>query len=87
MAKGEKYAKLGEYLQKSSSQSITLSYEEIEKIINDKLPKSAYEHAEKWWSNCYYHSQAIPWIEVGYKTDSVSYTYKNEKITFIKVVY
>lgn len=33
--------KLGEYLQKQSKKQIFLSIEEIENIINTKLPKSA----------------------------------------------
>lgn len=84
MPKGDKYAKLGEYLKKSNENLIKLSYETIEGIIGDKLPNSAYSYAESWWSNHYGHSQAVSWMDVGYKTDYVSDTYQQKAIIFIR---
>lgn len=84
MPKGYKYAKLGEYLEKSNEDLIKLSYETIEGIIGDKLPDSAHNHAESWWSNHYGHSQAISWMDVGYMTDCVSDTYQQNAIIFIR---
>lgn len=72
------------YLQSSTSPIITLSFNDIEQIIGNILPKLAYVHAEVWWANDYTHSQAIAWIDVGYETDYVTDTYKDEKITFVK---
>lgn len=84
MSKGDKYIKLKEYLKKSNLPMITLTFADIEKIIYAKLPKSAYDYSEQWWSNNYDHSQAIAWIDAGYETDFVTDTYKDEKIVFVK---
>lgn len=84
MAKGDKYIALKRYLQNSTEPIVILSFNDIEQIIENTLPKSAYNHAEVWWANDYTHSQAIAWIDAGYDTDYVTDTYKNEKITFVK---
>ncbi len=84
MAKGDKYIKLRHYLKKSNEDMITLSFKDIEKIIANALPKSAYIHSEAWWANNYSHSQAIAWIDAGYETDLVTDTYQYEKIVFVK---
>jgi hypothetical protein len=84
MAKGDAYKNLYTYLKESQKIEVILTFEEIEKIINRKLPNSAQIHSEAWWSNNYDHSQAISWIDAGYKTDMVSDTHKKKKIIFIK---
>lgn len=84
MPKGDKYIGLKRYLQSLAAPIVTLSSKEIENIIGDTLPKSAYVHAEAWWSNNYDHSQAIAWMDAGYETDYVTDTYKDERITFVK---
>ena len=84
MARGDKYLKLKQFLQNSSQEIVTLSFEDIEKIINAKLPKSALIYGEAWWSNNYDHSQAIAWMDAGYETDFVSDTYKEKSVVFVK---
>ena len=84
MTRGGKYMELKKYLQSSAEPCITLSFKDIERIIVNKLPKSAYVHAEAWWSNSYTHSHAIAWLDAGYETDYVTDTYKDERIIFVK---
>lgn len=43
-----KYDPLYEYLKKSGRLNLRLTFAEIEKILNDKLPASAYMH-KQWW--------------------------------------
>lgn len=47
-----KYTPLEHYLHDlpASQRDVTLSFEQIERIINDKLPPSAYKYQE-WWAN------------------------------------
>jgi len=85
MPKGDAYNGFKKYLLEKNEEQITLSFEEIEKILNRKLPKSAYKHPEPWWSNNYDHSQAIAWIDAGYNTDMVTDTYEKQFIIFIKM--
>ncbi|MBN1058784.1 hypothetical protein FDA09_09180 [Clostridium botulinum] len=84
MTKGDKYILLKKYLFSVTKPMVILSFNDIERIIGYTLPKSAYVHAEAWWSNDYTHSQAIAWIDAGYETDYVTDTYKDKKITFVK---
>ncbi|WP_195517355.1 hypothetical protein [Paraclostridium bifermentans] len=45
-----KYDLLGKYLSVCNKEEITLNMKEIEIIIGDNLPTSAYNH-NAWWSN------------------------------------
>ncbi len=83
MSKGDKYIELNRYLKNSSASIIQLSFEQIEKIMQDTLPRSAYVH-QAWWSNNYDHSQATAWLNAGYETDFVSDTYLKKQIVFVK---
>ncbi len=52
----------------------TLTFTEIEGILDFKLPKSAYVH-RPWWSNPSspkYHSYAQSWLDADWKVDTVN---------------
>ena len=85
MPKGDSYLGLKKYLLEKNAEKITLTFEEIEKILNRKLPNSAYKHPEPWWSNNYDHSQAIAWIDAGYNTYMVTNTSEKQFIIFSKM--
>lgn len=70
---GTKYSPLGRYLaQRQRSMSyVTLSFAEIEKIIEDDLPSSAFEH-QRWWSNAASRVQAKAWLNVGWIVHDVN---------------
>ncbi|MBM3709676.1 MAG: hypothetical protein FJW61_04575 [Actinobacteria bacterium] len=61
-----KYIKLKEYLK---NYTVTISYNDIEKIIIEKLPQLAYVH-RAWWSNTG-HEHAKTWTEAGWKVEEV----------------
>jgi hypothetical protein len=63
---------------------VTLSFIHIERIINDKLPASAFKH-RAWWSNEQHgmHSNAHAWMNAGWKVDTVDF---NQKwVRFVRV--
>jgi hypothetical protein len=70
-----KYGPLNEYLQNSSEKEITLSFNQVEKIIGDKLPPSAKKH-QAWWANEAegQHVHAHAWMDAGWKVESVNRT-------------
>ncbi len=75
-----KYAALKEYLKlKLDEKTLTLSYNEIEKIIGVKLPQSAHMHRE-WWENGG-HVQAEAWLQAGWKRGRVEL---GQFVTFVK---
>jgi hypothetical protein len=64
-----KYNELKKYLEDNKKNTVVLSYEDIERIIGTKLPKSAYRH-RAWWSNSG-HPHARTWSDSGWKVISV----------------
>ncbi len=69
-----KYTPLGAYLAAipQGQSDITLSFEQIESILGDKLPPSAHEH-RAWWSNETdgQHVNAHAWMDAGWTADTV----------------
>lgn len=75
----KKYDPFFKYLNSRKESSIVLTYEEIERIISDKLPMSAHKY-KVWWDNNS-HVQSRAWRDAGYKVDSVI---MGVKVFFIK---
>ncbi|MEM2309842.1 MAG: hypothetical protein QXV71_05005 [Candidatus Bathyarchaeia archaeon] len=59
----------------------TLSFAEIEDVIGDRLPKSAYEN-RGWWNNVWGHPQSEAWLTVGWRVKEVNLEAKT--VTFIR---
>jgi len=70
---GTKYSPLGIYLaqRQQSINYATLTFAEIERIIEDSLPPSAIQH-HHWWSNAGSHIQAQAWLKVGWIVHNVN---------------
>jgi len=64
-----KYSPLENYLKQCQGKTLTLTYKEIEQILGDKLPMSAYKH-QAWWANGG-HYYAESWLGAGWKVDEV----------------
>jgi hypothetical protein len=69
-----KYALLEEYLRglPTSEEELTLTFERIEEILNDRLPPSAREDSS-WWGNQRQGIQieTIPWMDAGWMMEIV----------------
>jgi hypothetical protein len=75
-----KYEPLPQFLSASSTSTRTLTFQQIERVLGFKLPKSAYEH-EAWWSNnATGHSHAKTWLSAGWRTQDVDI--EGRKVTF-----
>lgn len=59
--------KLSEFLKKSDENMITLSFSEIESILESELPVEAKQTA-KWWWNIKGSKRAKSWLDYGYQT-------------------
>lgn len=77
----KKYRFLSEYLLNSNQKSVTLSFSEIEDILQFSLPDSARNH-RPFWANTTTHSIALSWLSVGYETVTVNM--EKQIITFEK---
>ncbi|MCC5628457.1 helix-turn-helix domain-containing protein [Nostoc sphaeroides] len=82
MKEGSKYQPLLEFLRGNDQNEITLSFAEIETLINDILPESA-RNKRAWWSNRSKGAlQASAWIEAGYRVEEVDFD--KQQIKFYK---
>ncbi len=61
-----RYSKLYNYLMQAINNVLELTFEDIEKINGRTLPQSARKY-RPWWGNDYTHSQALAWLNAGYK--------------------
>ena len=78
-----KYTPLEHYLRElpSSQREVTLRFEQIESILNTKLPSSAFEYRQ-WWENEKEgnHVNARAWANAGWKVDTVNFSEKWVKL-------
>ncbi len=66
------------------AREISLSFREIESLIGNALPKSAYSYRE-WWSNqkdSKNRPQAKAWLSAGYKVQSVQQRTRSGSVVF-----
>ena len=78
-----KYAPLENYLRNlpASQREVTLMFEQIEGILNSKLPSSAYED-RRWWDHETEgnHVSLRAWSNAGWKIESLDVTRKRVKL-------
>jgi len=80
---GKKYLPLKEYLKTLNKDRVILSHKEIESILNDSLPKSAYKYKRFWGNNRANNQEADhsnSWLEIGWKVEKADL--RNEVIHF-----
>ena len=82
-ANESRYAPLAIWLQgqvREGHEKIVLMFDQIEKIIADKLPPSA-RHHRNWWANdAVSHTQSQQWLNVGWRVSSVNIA--EERVVF-----
>ena len=82
MKTGSKYAALFTQLADSDAQEVTLSFAEIEAMLDAELPATA-RRQRGWWSNRGSGGvQAAAWMGAGYHVTALDL--KEEKVTFAK---
>lgn len=75
-----KYDPLGAYLKTKNLELVPMTFAEIEKLIDDRLPASARRH-RAWWSNNPSNSVITKvWLDAGYVTANVDLA--TERLTF-----
>jgi len=73
-----KYEPLRSHLERRRGRPEMLSFEDIEAIIGDNLPKSAHTHRAFWANdNEGYHSHARAWMGAGYR---VAYVDRDHRV-------
>jgi hypothetical protein len=65
-----KYDPLGDFLRRQRTETVTMTFAQIEKLIGSKLPASAEYRA--WWSNNAFNSVMTQiWLDAGFKSEQV----------------
>lgn len=65
-----KYESISNFLVQLEKDIISLSFKEMNEILNDELPPSSYKYRE-WWANSRSHTQAHSWLDAGWIVDEV----------------
>jgi DNA-binding transcriptional regulator YiaG len=82
MKEGSKYQPLLEHLCGSNQPEVTLTFAQIETLMNNPLPDSA-RSKRAWWSNRSKGAlQASAWMEAGYRVEDVDLD--GQRVTFRK---
>ena len=78
-----KYAALEKYLRElpADQREVTLGFERIERILNDKLPLSAYEYLQ-WWEHEKEgnHVNRRAWANAGWNVEGVDFREQSVKL-------
>ena len=83
MKASSKYRGLTEYLLLQEGRSVTLTYEELEKILGFSLPETARNFKHSFWANTETHSYASSWLAIGYRAQI---NIEKDEVTFYKKI-
>lgn len=80
-----RYAPLAIFLQSRppADDRIDLSFEQIEQILGDALPASAYSHRAWWANDSAGHVQSRQWLDVGWRVGSINMT--SQLVRFMRI--
>ncbi|MBP6209946.1 MAG: hypothetical protein KA473_10970 [Anaerolineales bacterium] len=82
-----KYTPLEDYLRDlpANQKEVALSFEQIEKILNAKLPASAYED-QRWWDHETEgnHVNKRAWANAGWEIESVDVSRKQARLVRVR---
>jgi hypothetical protein len=79
-----KYFPLQEFLQNSDKTTVTLTFQEIERILHASLPHSASNHSAWWANDTTQHPHAKAWLEAGWQVESPTEAIRQHQVTFFK---
>ena len=69
-----KYSSLTTFLASRTQPRISMSFEDIERVVGSKLPQSAFNH-RAWWSNNPTNSvMTKAWLAAGFRSEDVDMT-------------
>ncbi|HLY04146.1 MAG TPA: hypothetical protein VKR31_00205 [Rhizomicrobium sp.] len=78
-----KYDALGPFLKGQSTGEVPVTFSEVENVIGEKLPRSAYVH-RPWWSNNPSNSAMTRvWLDAGFRTERVDMA--GQKLVFRRI--
>jgi hypothetical protein len=76
-----RYEPLTRYLESRRGMEASLTFREVEAILQRNLPNSARRH-QAWWSNTTTHSHADAWLRIGWKTSKLDLA--GQRVVFVQ---
>jgi hypothetical protein len=76
-----KYTPLMNYLMENNEEEVEFTFDEMETMLEFKLPNSAHIHPA-WWSNSNTHPQGKAWLAAGFIVDGIDL--KAKRVRFLK---
>ena len=73
------YGRIGEMLDESNEESVTVSFAEVEDILGRPLPASARKYPS-WWGNTDHSPQGRGWLDLGWRVGRIRMV--NEEVRF-----
>ena len=78
-----KYEPLKEFLRRSRTREVRMTFDQIERVIGEKLPPKA-QHHRAWWSNSPTNNvMTKAWLEAGFRSEQVDM--EGRKLVFRRV--
>jgi len=77
-----KYEPLTNFLVDRKAEEISMTFAEIERVIDDSLPAAATRHRAWWSNNPSNNVMTKAWLEAGYKTERVDMG--SRKLVFVR---
>ena len=78
-----KYEPLTEFLRRQSRAVVRMSFDEIERVIGAKLPRSAADHRAWWSNNAQNNVMTKAWKDAGFESEDVDM--KGRRVAFRRV--
>ena len=79
---------LNKYLRSvGQRQHVQMTFGQIEKVLKESLPKSAYSYRE-WWANqknTRHRPEAQSWLEAGFVVSKVNQTSEGGSVEFVRL--
>jgi len=79
-----KYQPLSDFLAVQSGDERTVTFAQIEALLEQRLPSGAWSPA--WWSNTRAYQQSKAWLRVGWRVRRVATSGEGHVVTFVRMV-
>ena len=78
-----KYQPLSEFLRRQTASEIPMTFNQVERVIGEQLPKSATRYRAWWSNNSTNNVMTAAWLEAGFESEQVDM--EGRKLVFRRV--
>src|SRR5476649_443310 len=78
-----KYSRLGEFLRAQRTKQVPMTFAEIERVIDGKLPPNSPQYPAWWSNNPSNNVMTKVWLSAGFRTEQVDV--RSRKVVFRRI--